>query len=139
MKKQPFDRGVLKDNTAGFDPATRALVQACVRQLAMITGHAPPHVLQADRERSEGELTGETDLDQLDAMLDALSERKYADPGSGSTSLQTPEPSAEEADGEGKSETEQPVDAEPSGPRNRKLQAARATSWMARWNAGSHA
>lgn len=78
------------NNTAGFDPVTHALVQACVRELAMITGRAPLQVLQADRKRSEGELTGETDLDQLDAMLDALSERKYADPVSGPTSLQAP-------------------------------------------------
>lgn len=134
MKQHPFSLGVLTDNNDGIGPVTRALVQACVRELAMITGRAPLPVLQADRERSEGKLTGRTDLDQLDAMLDALSVGNYADPVGDSTSRQAPEPS----DGEGQSETEQPGQAGPSSPPSRKLQAARATSWMARRNARSH-
>lgn len=139
MKQHPFSLGVLTDNNDGIGPVTRALVQACVRELATITGRTPLQVLQADRERSEGELTRKTDLDQLDAMLDALSEGKYADPVPVSTGRQAPAPSDEEGNDEGQSEAEQPVDAGAIGSaRSRKLQAARATSEMSRWNAGSH-
>lgn len=135
MKKHPSSIGVLTDNNDGIGPVTRALVQACVRELAMITGRVPLQVLQADREWSKGELPGRTDLDQLDAMLDVLSGGNYADPVSDSTGRQAPEPS----DDEGQSETEQPVNAGAIGSaRSRKHQAARVISGMSRWNAGSH-
>ncbi len=78
------------NNTAGFDPVTHALVQACVRELAMIIGRTPLQVLQASQKRPEGERTRDTELDELDAMLDALSERRFAGPVSGPTSLQAP-------------------------------------------------
>ena len=55
-------------------------------------------------------MTGETDLDLQDAILDALPEEKRWDPVPGSTGRQVPEPPSEDEDNEGRSETEQLVD-----------------------------
>jgi hypothetical protein len=51
---------------------TRAKVDARARALAASAGRTPPHVTQVDYQQAKRELTGETDLDRQNAMLDGL-------------------------------------------------------------------
>lgn len=129
MDKNPLNQGVLTNNSAGIGPVTREMVQARTRELALIAGRVPPHVLQADYELARRELTGESDPDRQDAMLDSIPETERWDPVPGSTGHQAPESPGEDEDAEGRSETEQLVDegAEEAG-RDQMLQAAIAAA-----------
>ena len=72
MEKNPLNKGVITDNFAGIGPVTHAMVQARARELAVLAGHVPPQVRQSDYEQAKRELTGESDIDRQDAILDAL-------------------------------------------------------------------
>ena len=80
MKTNPLNTGVLTSNFAGIGPVTRAMVQARALELAVIAGRAPPSVTQADYEQAKRELTGESDMDRQDAILDSIPEVKRWDP-----------------------------------------------------------
>ena len=54
------------------DPVTRAMVHARTRELAAQAGFAPPYVRQSHYEQAKRELTGESDLDRQNAVLDGL-------------------------------------------------------------------
>ncbi|MEO6569204.1 MAG: hypothetical protein ABIO94_10620 [Opitutaceae bacterium] len=72
-------------------------------------------------------MTGESDIDRQDALLDALPESKRWDPVPGSEGRQVPESPSEDEDDEGRSETEQLVDEGAlEAERDRMLRAARA-------------
>ena len=127
MNKNPLNKGVSTGKTSGADPATREMVQARTRELALIAGRAPPHVSQADYEQAKRELTGESDMDRQEAMLDSIPESKRWDPVPGSTGRQVPESPSEDEDDEGRSESEQLVEeGVEEAERDQMLQAARA-------------
>jgi hypothetical protein len=103
------------------------MVRARTRDLALIAGRAPPHVTQADYEQAKRELTGESDMDRQEAVLDSIPEAKRWDPVPGSTGRQAPESPSEDEDDEGRSETEQLVaEGVMEAERDQMLQAARA-------------
>ena len=126
MKTNPLNTGVLTQNFAGIGPVTRAMVQARAQELAVIAGRAPPNVTQADYLQARRELTGESDMDRQDAILDAIPETKRWDPFPGSAGRQARESPSEDEDDEGRSEPEQLVDeGAEEAERDRMLQAAR--------------
>ncbi|AHF94904.1 hypothetical protein OPIT5_29590 [Opitutaceae bacterium TAV5] len=114
------------ENPAGV-PAARERVHRRTRELAVIAGHAPPHVSQANYEQAKREVTGESDADRQEAMLDSINEVKPWDPAPGSAGSQTAEPPDEDEDAEGRSESEQLAEkgVEEAG-EDRMRQAARA-------------
>ena len=86
------------------------MICARARELALIAGHPPPHVSQAEYEQAKRELTGESSLERQEAMLDSIPESKRWDPVPGSSGHQAPESPNEDEDDEGRSETEQLVE-----------------------------
>lgn len=90
----------------GHGQATRANARARARELASLAGRPSSEVEQADYERARVDVTGESDLDRQDAILDALPESKRWDPVPGSEGRQAPESPSEEEDEEGRSDTE---------------------------------
>lgn len=50
-------------------PVTYEQVQVRTRGLALLAGHVPPHVSQANYEQAKREVTGESDADRQEAML----------------------------------------------------------------------
>jgi hypothetical protein len=54
-------------------PVTREHVNVRAHELAVIAGRAPPHVTQADYEQAKREVTGESDLERQEAMLNSAS------------------------------------------------------------------
>lgn len=69
MEKNPSNKSVAPASCVGTRYITREMVQARTRELALLAGRPPPHVLQADYEQAKRELTGETELDRQEAML----------------------------------------------------------------------
>ena len=61
--------------TTGRDRrVTREMIATRTRELALRAGRTPPYVVQADYERAKRELTGETDSDRQDAVINAASD-----------------------------------------------------------------
>lgn len=126
MGKNPLTKGVLTENFVGIGTVTRAMVHARASELAMIAGRTAQHVSQAEYEQAKRELTGESDIDRQEALLESIPESKRWDPVPGSAGYQVPELPSEDEDDEGRSETEQLVDeGAEEAERDRMLQAAR--------------
>ena len=129
MKKNPLNKGVLTINGTGIGNVTREMVHARAQELALLAGYAAPHVRQSDYEQARRELTGESDIDRQDALLESLPESKRGDPVPGSAGRQAPESPSEDEDQEGRSQTEQLVDeGAEEAERDRMFQAARAAA-----------
>ena len=90
MGKDPLNHGGLIENSTGIGPVSREAVHALARALALIAGRTPHHVSQADYERARCELTGETDWERQDSVLDVLPEEASWAPVPGSTGHQIP-------------------------------------------------
>jgi hypothetical protein len=126
MGKNPLSKGILTENSVGIGTVTRAMVHERARELALIAGRVPPHVSQAEYEQAKRELTGESDIDRQEALLESMPESRRWDPVPGSAGRQVPEAPSEDEDDEGRSETEQLVDeGAEEAERDRMLQAAR--------------
>jgi hypothetical protein len=110
MEKNPLNKGMLTIKSAGIGTVTREMVRIRARELGLLAGHVHPEVRQADYEQAKRELTGESDVDRQDALLESLPETKRWDPVPGSAGQQAPESPNEDEDQEGRSETEQLVD-----------------------------
>jgi len=129
MKKNPLNKGILTENAGEVGPVEREMVQARARELALIGGRAAAEVSKTDYDQAKRELTGESDLDRQDAILDALPESKRWDPVPGSNGHQSAESPSEDEDDEGRSETEQLVDEGVNeAEHDQMLEAARAAA-----------
>jgi hypothetical protein len=75
MGKIPADRDprARVGHASALGPPTRAQVDARAHELAVLAGRVPPYVTQSDYQQAKRELTGETDLDRQNAMLDGPS------------------------------------------------------------------
>jgi hypothetical protein len=101
------DKSNLPNRGAETEFVTREDVHVRARELALIDGRTPPDVSQAEYEQAKRELTGESELDRQEAVLDAIPEEKRADPEPDSTGHQVPEQTDDEKDEEERSESEQ--------------------------------
>ncbi len=127
MKNNPLSKGTISVNSAGIGPVTKAMVDARAKELALMSGRTPAHVTQADYERAKRELTGESDIDRQDELIESMPESKRWDPVPGSEGRQVAEVQSEDEDDEGRSETEQLVDqGAEDADRDRMLRAAQA-------------
>lgn len=127
MKNNPVNEGVLSNNFSGIGPVSRAMVHKRASELAQIAGRLATSVTQADYQQAKRELTGESDIDGQDAILDSLPESKRWDPVPGSEGRETPGSSSEDMDDEGRSESEQLVEqGAEEAEHDKMLQAAKA-------------
>ncbi len=110
MKKKNSNPGGPGGIPADIDPVTRDQVNVRAHELALIAGRAPPQVSQRDYEQAKRDVTGTSEMDQQDAILDAIPEEKRGDPLPSSTGHQIPEPASEDEDDEGRSASEQLVE-----------------------------
>jgi hypothetical protein len=110
MDKNPVNRGIISENFSGIGAVTRDMVHARARELAMISGRAAHEVSQADYEQAKRELTGESDMDRQDEILESQPESKRWDPVPGSEGTMVPEPPSEDEDDEGRNESAQLVE-----------------------------
>ena len=107
MNKNPLNKGVLTENGIGIGTVTPEMVGARACELAVIAGRVPPQPSQVDYEQAKRELTGESDMDVLEAVLELIPESERWDPMPGSTGRHTMESFGEDEDSEGRSESAQ--------------------------------
>ncbi len=127
MNKNPLNKGILTENATGIGTVTPEMVRARARELAAIAGRVPPQPSQVDYEQAQRELTGESDMDILDQVLESLPESERWDLVRGSIGHHAPESFGEDEDSEGRSESAQLVEEGiKEAEHDQMLQAARA-------------
>jgi len=110
MTKPPLHPSGPPGPVATKAPATREKLNARAHELAASSGRVPTQVTQSEYEQAKRELTGESEGERQDAVLDAMAEPTQWNPVPGSVGHQAPESPSEDEDDEGRSETEQIVD-----------------------------
>lgn len=124
--KNPLNKGILTENAVGIGTVTPEMVEARAGELAEIAGRVPAQPTEVDYERAQRELTGGTEMDLDEEVLEAIPESaRWALPGS--TGHQTPDSLGEDEDSEGRSESAQLVEeGVKEAEHDQMLEAARA-------------
>jgi hypothetical protein len=90
MKSNPLKGGAMTENGVGIGNVTKDMVQDRSVQLAAINGRSAQNPSQADMNQAKRELTGETDADPNDELLEAAPESERWDPLPGYTGHKVP-------------------------------------------------
>ena len=127
MKTSQLQEGLIAENFAGIGTVTRDMVLARARELAIINGHSPDHVLESEFEQAMREMTGGSDIDPKEEAVESMPESERWNPVPGSEGLQAPEFSDADEDDEGRSQSERLVEeGVQEAEHDQMLQAARA-------------
>ena len=110
MKTNPLKDGVLTENSVGIGTVTDKMVCARAVELAVIGGRTAQDVSKSDWEQARRELTGETDSDPAETLLETAPESERWDPVPGSTGHKMPAAPSADEDEEGRSDNERLVD-----------------------------
>ncbi len=129
MPKKPLHPRATPAPVAIATTAARERLNARTHEIAASSGRVPAQVTQSDYEQAKRELTGESESERQDAILDALGEPTPWDPVPGSVGHQAPELPNEDEDAEGRSQTERLVEeGEVAAERDRARQAEAAVN-----------
>jgi hypothetical protein len=110
MKINPLKQGALTENSEGIGTVTRKMVKERAAELAVINGRSAQDVSKADWEQAKRELTGGTDIDSKEMILESAPESERWDPLPGSTGRKVPAAASEDEDDEGRSDNERLVE-----------------------------
>ena len=77
MNKDPMNEGGMDGKTIGIHPVIRKMVHDRTRELALAAGRHPLQVTHSDYQRARRDITGESEFERQDAVLNAL-HRKHA-------------------------------------------------------------
>src|SRR5580698_9615252 len=90
MKTNPLKEGALTENSAGIGTVTRKMVRERAIELAAINGRPAHEVSKSDWEQAKRELTGNSDMDSKEAILESAPESERWDPVYCSTGHKVP-------------------------------------------------
>ncbi|MCE0482815.1 MAG: hypothetical protein LV479_01090 [Methylacidiphilales bacterium] len=110
MKIDPPEDAALIINSAGVGTVTDKMVRERAVELAVIDGRTAQEVSTSDREQAKRELTGGSDQDPNEALLESTPESERWDPLPGSTGHVAPVTSIDDEDDEGRSVSERLVE-----------------------------
>jgi hypothetical protein len=110
MKTNPLKEGSISENSTGLGTVTRKMVQARAAELAVINGRSAHEASKSDREQAQLELTGDSDTDPDEAVLESAPESERWNPVHGSTGHKVPAAPSDDEDDEGRSDNERLVD-----------------------------
>ena len=126
MKTNPLKEGALTENSAGLGTVNRKMLRERAVELAVINGRSAQDVSKSDREEAKRELTGHSDTDPKEAVLESVPESERWDPVHGSTGHKVPVAASEDEDDEGRSDNEKLVEEGIAGAEHdQMLQATR--------------
>jgi hypothetical protein len=106
MKTNPLKDGALTENSAGIGTVTPKMVQARAVELAAINGRSATAVSKSDWEQAKRDLTGDSDANSNEAVLESAPESERWDPVHGSTGHKVPMAPSDDEDDEGRSDNE---------------------------------
>ena len=110
MKANPLKEGALTKNSAGIGTVTRKMVRERAIELAAINGRSAHEASKSDWEQAKRELTGNSDMDSKESVLESAPESERWDPVHGSTGHKVPVTAGEDEDEEGRSDNERLVE-----------------------------
>jgi hypothetical protein len=126
MKTNPLKEGALTENSAGLGTVTRKMVRERAVELAVINGRSAQDVSKSDWEQAKREMTGDSDPDPNETVLESAPESERWDPVPGSTGHKVPVAPSDDEDDEGRSDSERLVDEGIAGAEHdQSLQATR--------------
>jgi hypothetical protein len=96
--------GHITENGSGIGTVTRGMVRQRAVELALINGRSAAEVSRSDWDQAKRELTGESDIDSTEAILDAAPESERWDPIHGSTGHKAPESGSDDEDDDGRTD-----------------------------------
>ncbi|MEO6788151.1 MAG: hypothetical protein ABI318_18660 [Chthoniobacteraceae bacterium] len=127
MNTNPLKKGILTENSAGIGAVTDDMVRERAVELALINGHSVENVSESDLEQARRELTGETDMDSNEVLLESAPESERWDPVHGSTGHKVEAAPGEDEDQEGRSDGQRLVEqGVREAEHDQMLQAAKA-------------
>ena len=119
----------MTENSAGIGTVTRQMVRERAVELAVINGRFEEDLSQSDWAQAKRELTGGSDTDPKEAVLESLPESERWDPVPGSTGHKVPVAPSDDEDDEGRSDSERLVDEGIAGAEHdQSLQATRESA-----------
>jgi len=110
MKINPPKEAALLLNSVGVGTVTNKMVRERAVELSLIDGRSAQEVSKSDWEQAKRELTGNSDQDPKEALLEAAPESERWAPIAGSTGHIVTVPSVDGEDDEGRSVGERLVD-----------------------------
>ena len=111
MKKNNLNRDLSNEVvTTGSPTVSRGKIRERAVELAIINGRTAAEVSKSDWDQASRELSGGSELDPKEALLESAPESLRWNPVAGSPGHQAIETPNEDEDAEGRSETEQMVD-----------------------------
>jgi hypothetical protein len=97
--------GNITENGAGLGTVTRAMVRERAVELAIINGRLASEVSPTDWDQAKRELTGGSDTEPNDVILESAPESDRWDPVHGSTGHKAPESGSDDQDDDGRSDS----------------------------------
>jgi hypothetical protein len=110
MKTDPSNEAALIINSTGIGTVTRKMVRERATELALINGRSFQDMSVADWEQAKRELTGGSDIDPKETLLEAAPESERWDPLPGSAGHIIPVASIDGEDDDGRSMGEKLID-----------------------------
>jgi len=110
MKIDPPNDAALIINSTGVGTVTEKMVRQRAVELAEIDGRRAQEISTSDLEQAKRELTGGSDLDPNEALLESAPEAERWDPLPGSTGRVVPVTSIDDEDDEGRSVSDRLVE-----------------------------
>ena len=109
MTTNLLKQGTLTENSIGIGTVTRKMLRERAVELAVINGRSPHETSKSDLEQARRELTGGSDAEPSETILESAPESERWDPVHGSTGDKVPESPSEDEDEEGRSDNEKLV------------------------------
>ena len=114
----------MTENSAGIGTVTGKMVRERAVELALINGRLAQEVSKSDLEQARRQLTGDSDTDPKEAVLESAPESERWDPVPGSTGHKVPIASSDDEDEEGRSDNERLVDEGVAGAEQDQMRQA---------------
>jgi hypothetical protein len=106
VKTNPLKQGMISVNAVGIGTVTPDMVRMRAVELAAIGGRSPKHLIREDWETAKRELTGESETEPLEVILDGAAESQRWNPLPGSSGNKAEVSGSEDEDQEGRSDSE---------------------------------
>lgn len=124
MNNNPLNKGMIEKNSIGIGQISEEMVWTRAEEIALIAGRSVSHV---EYEQALRELSGGSDIDAKQALLESASEDLRWDPVPGSSGHQAEELASEDEDEDGRNEAAQLFEeGVREAEHDQMLQAARA-------------
>ena len=111
MENNPLKAGIIAENSMGVGSITPHMVRVRAAELALLDGRLSSESSKPYAAQARCELTGLSDKDPLDTVLEAAPESDRWDPVHGSTGKKVEVALGEDEDEEGRSDNERLVEA----------------------------